>query len=61
MHPRRSRATGVCYNIPVVNKHFFKVLTVFSIMIILGLIGVFLVSFFDPGNNQSTEADTVVN
>ncbi|MBP6866396.1 MAG: hypothetical protein KBC12_02560 [Candidatus Pacebacteria bacterium] len=45
----------------MINKHFFKVLTVFSIMIILGLIGVFLVSYFDSENNQTTEADTVAN
>ncbi|HEY4478212.1 MAG TPA: hypothetical protein VJB09_02970 [Candidatus Paceibacterota bacterium] len=43
------------------NKHFFKVLTVFSIMIIIGLVGVFLVSYFDRESNSTTEADTVAN
>jgi len=28
-------------------KHFFKVLTIFIFMIILGLVGVFLVTHFD--------------
>lgn len=36
----------------MVTKHFFKILIIFSVMIILGLIGVFLVNRF--GNNEDT-------
>lgn len=31
-------------------KHFFKTLIIFTGMIILGLVGVFLVSYFDKGD-----------
>lgn len=35
----------------MVNKHFFKVLIIFCGMIILGLVGVLLVSNFEEGSN----------
>jgi hypothetical protein len=35
------------YNKVVLNKHFFKTLTVFTAMIAVGLIGVLLLSFFE--------------
>lgn len=34
------------------NQHFLKTLVIFTGMIILGLVGVFLVSYFD-GSNQA--------
>jgi len=33
----------------MVTKHFFKILVVFTGMIILGLLGVLLVNYFDKG------------
>jgi len=38
----------------MLNKHFFKILLIFAGMIILGLIGVFLASYFDKTGEQST-------
>ena len=42
---------GLCYNIFMITKHFFKTLIMFSGIIAVGLIGVYLVSYFD-GNNK---------
>jgi hypothetical protein len=41
----------------VMTRHFFKSLIVFAGMIILGLVGVYLVSYFDldPENQAATE------
>ncbi len=33
----------------MLNRHFFKTLVLFTGMILLGLIGIFLVSYFDEG------------
>jgi len=35
-------------------KHFIKTLILFTGMIILGLIGVFLVSYFDEGTERAS-------
>jgi len=37
----------------MLNKHFFKILIIFAGMIILGLIGILLVSYFDKSEEQS--------
>jgi hypothetical protein len=40
-------------------KHFIKTLIIFSVMIIIGLIGVFLVSYFNKqGSTVSTSDDS---
>ncbi|MDE2399393.1 MAG: hypothetical protein KGL67_00030 [Patescibacteria group bacterium] len=36
----------------MITKHFFKVLGLFVGMIIIGLVGVFLVAYFDKGGDQ---------
>lgn len=43
----------------MVTKHFFKVLILFTGMILVGLLGVFLVSHFREGATQAnvTESD----
>lgn len=33
-------------------KHFLKTLTIFAVMIVLGLLGVFLVSYFNQEDNS---------
>lgn len=43
----------------MVNKHFFKTLILFIIMIIIGLAGVFVVSYIDAEGNKSEEMVTV--
>ncbi|MCX6747708.1 MAG: hypothetical protein NTW98_02050 [Candidatus Nomurabacteria bacterium] len=43
----------------MVNKHFFKTLIVFTGMIIVGLLGVFLVSYFDEAG-VSEDTDTSI-
>jgi hypothetical protein len=51
-----------CYNVPVVNKHFFKTLVMFTGMIIVGLLGIFLVSYFDEqkaGGGGEVSADSM--
>ena len=40
-------------------KHFFKILLIFAGMIALGLIGVFLASFFNDENNNSQTTQAV--
>jgi hypothetical protein len=48
----------------MITKHFFKVLILFAGMIILGLTGIFLVSYFDkaqPGNNKAIQVRTCEN
>jgi len=37
----------------VINKHFFKTLLLFTLMIGLGLLFVFIVSYFDQGNTTN--------
>lgn len=37
-------------------KHFFKILTLFTTMIVLGLIGVFVANYFENGKMQTTSA-----
>jgi len=44
----------------VINKHFFKVLIIFTAMIIVGLIGVFLASHFDKDSEQSKVSNTAL-
>ena len=39
---------------PVLTKHFLKTLVIFLGMIMLGLVGVFLVSYFDEGGTEAT-------
>jgi len=46
----------LCYNIAVVTEHFLKTLIVFMGMITLGLVGIFLVSYFDGYNEGGVEA-----
>jgi len=46
----------LCYN-KIMVKHFLKTLSIFIFMIILGLIGVYLVGYFD--NNE--ESANVLN
>jgi hypothetical protein len=36
----------------MVNKHFFKILIIFTGMIVVGLIAVFVVSYFDKSGEQ---------
>ncbi|MFA5777918.1 MAG: hypothetical protein WC870_00280 [Candidatus Paceibacterota bacterium] len=38
-------------------KHFFKTLTLFAFMIILGLVGVFVVNYFDKGETITIDAN----
>ncbi len=42
----RAESTTGCYNKSMITKHFFKILVVFIIIIVFGLIGVFLASHF---------------
>ncbi|MDQ3075568.1 MAG: hypothetical protein M3Q34_00355 [bacterium] len=42
----------------MVNKHFFKTLIMFTGMIIVGLLGIFLVSYFDVGSEEADTEDT---
>jgi hypothetical protein len=35
-------------------KHFFKILAIFASMIILGLVGVSIMSYFNQDNMQAT-------
>jgi len=44
----------------MVTKHFFKTVILFSGMIILGLIGVFLVNHFDQESGQVDAEDSKV-
>ena len=37
-----SKGGFLCYNITMINKHFFKTLIIFAIMIALGLLAVYL-------------------
>jgi cell division protein FtsX len=37
----------------MVTKHFFKILTIFTLMIVLGLVGVFLVGYLDKDNGKN--------
>jgi len=39
-------------------KHFIKTLLIFSAMIIIGLLGVFLLNYFDKSDNQGNSANT---
>jgi len=41
----------------MLNKHFFKTLLMFTAMIAIGLIGVFLFSYFDKSDNQQGVSD----
>lgn len=51
----------LCYNFIMVTKHFFKTLIMFSGIIILGLIGVFIVSYYDEeGNTTDASGETQV-
>jgi len=43
----------------MITKHFFKTLFIFTLMITLGLVGVFLVEHFDQEKNNSTNASPV--
>ena len=47
--------SGVCYNVCMVNKHFFKILIIFIGMIIIGLLAVF---FAGSGGNTVTMDNT---
>lgn len=38
-------------------KHFFKVLTIFTAMIILGLLGVFVINYLDQKATQAIEVE----
>lgn len=40
----------------MITKHFFKVLTIFAVMIIIGMIGLFVVNSFGRGAEQTTNA-----
>ncbi|MBU1727780.1 hypothetical protein KKA39_00475 [Patescibacteria group bacterium] len=37
----------------MINKHFFKTLLIFTGMIILGLVGALIASYFDDSGEQS--------
>jgi len=39
----------------VINKHFFKTLMLFTSLIILGLVVIFVVSYFDEQGDSSAE------
>ena len=41
-------------------KHFLKGLMIFLLMIILGLIGVFLVSYFDQDTGQTVDTNNAM-
>jgi len=43
------------YNLCMVNKHFMKTLVLFTGMIVLGLIVIFVVSYLDEQQTTSTE------
>ncbi len=36
----------------MINKHFFKTLMIFTLMIVLGLVGVLAVSYFSEGQDM---------
>jgi len=38
-------------------KHFFKVLTIFTAMIILGLLGVFVINYLDQKATQAIDVE----
>ncbi|MEK7080783.1 MAG: hypothetical protein AAB902_00055 [Patescibacteria group bacterium] len=40
----------------MLTKHFFKILMIFTMMIILGLIGIVVLKNFDQNGEQGTEA-----
>jgi len=44
----------------MITKHFFKILTIFAVMIVIGLIGVFLSSNLDQGKIINTDTETQV-
>lgn len=44
----------------MITKHFFKILIIFSGMIALGLLGIFLVSYFDRVNTEGDGGKTIV-
>lgn len=50
-------------NLPMINKHFFKTLILFTAMIAIGLAGIFVVSFLSASEEESTsvEVDNVAN
>ena len=42
----------MCYTENIMTKHFWKTLIIFAVMIIIGLIGVILVSNLDIGEDS---------
>lgn len=42
----------------MITKHFFKTLFIFSLMIALGLFGVYLLGHFDQDSNQTATTPT---
>lgn len=47
----------------MITKHFFKILSTFITMIILGLLGIFLVSYFDQSavEDGAKDSATIAN
>jgi hypothetical protein len=41
----------------MLTKHFFKILMIFTMMIVLGLVGIFVLKYFDQNGGQGTEAN----
>lgn len=41
----------------MVTKHFFKILMIFTVMIILGLLGVFVVNYLDQKATQAIDVE----
>ena len=51
----------LCYNMTMFTKHFFKTLIMFSGIIMIGLIGAYLVSYFDrDGKSEAVNAENQV-
>ena len=42
----------------MVTKHFFKVLSIFLTMVILGMIGVFLINSFDKNREETVDINS---
>ncbi len=47
----------ICYTFEVITKHFLRILILFTSMIFFGLVGVFLVSYFEDGLKTQDKAD----
>ncbi len=61
IHPRyhaAHRELLIRVNTTMVNKHFFKTLIIFTLIIVFGLIGMLVVSYFDTSNSNADSVNT---